>query len=124
MSKIFIFSGSILAFLAVALGAFGSHGLKPKLSPEMFSVYQTAVQYHMIHALGIILIGVIAHYITNSGLIQWAGGLLLLGILFFSGSLYLLTLTDIKWVGPVTPVGGLCFLAGWLLLAIAALKNL
>ena len=123
MSKIYIFIGSILAFFAVAFGAFGAHSLKPKLSNEMFAVYETAANYHMIHALALIIVGVIFHWINNSSMIQWSGLFLLLGIIFFSGSLYLLSVTGLKWLGPITPIGGLCFLIGWLLLAIAVIRN-
>lgn len=123
MSKIFIFIGSILAFFAVAFEAFGAHSLKPKLSNEMFAAYQTAANYHMVHALALIIVGVISHWINNSSMIQWSGLFLLLGIIFFSGSLYLLSITGLKWLGPITPIGGLCFLIGWLLLAIAVFRN-
>lgn len=122
MAKVFIFLGSINAFLAVALGAFGAHTLKNKLSEEMLTVYQTGVHYHIIHALGLLLIGIIAQRFTGSTLVNWSGGLLLLGIVLFSGSLYVLSLSGIRAFGAVTPFGGVSFLAGWILLAIAALK--
>lgn len=123
MAKIFVFLGSINAFLAVALGAFGAHALKNRLSEEMLAIYQTGVHYHIIHALGLILIGIIAQRATESTLVNWSGGLLLLGIVLFSGSLYVLSFSGIRAFGAVTPFGGVSFLAGWILLAIAALRH-
>lgn len=124
MAKYFIFLGSINAFLAVGLGAFGAHGLKSRISPEMLEIYQTGVQYHIFHALGLILIGIIAHWLSESNLILWSGALILAGIVVFSGSLYILSITGIRSFGAVTPIGGVTFLAGWILMAFAALKNL
>lgn len=124
MTKLFIILGSLNAFLAVALGAFGAHTLKSKLSQEMLTVYETGVQYHLIHALGLILIGIISHWITGSNLINWAGGLLLAGIFIFSGSLYVLSVSGIRALGAITPIGGMAFLIGWILLAVAAWKTM
>jgi len=124
MSKYFIFLGSVNAFIAVGLGAFGAHGLKSRITPDLLDVYQTGVHYHLFHALGLILVGVIAHWLGNSNLVTWSGGLILSGIIIFSGSLYVLSLTGIRTFGAITPVGGVAFLAGWILLAYASLKNL
>ena len=124
MHKIFLFLGSINAFMAVGLGAFGAHALKAKLSPDMLDIYQTAVKYHALHALGLILIGLILHSIAGSLLNIWAGWLISAGIIIFSGSLYLLSISGVRAWGAVTPLGGLCFLAGWLLLAIGSLKGI
>ena len=124
MSKFFIFAGSISAFLAVGLGAFGAHILKSKLSLEMMEVYQTGIHYHIFHSLGLILIGIIAYWISQSPLVNWSGGLILAGIIIFSGSLYVLSITGIRTLGAITPIGGVAFIVGWLLLAYAALKNL
>jgi uncharacterized membrane protein YgdD (TMEM256/DUF423 family) len=124
MSKVFIILGSLNAFLAVALGAFGAHGLQNKLTEQMLATYETGVKYHMIHALGLILIGIISRYTSGSVLINWSGWLICAGIVLFSGSLYLLSIGGIRWLGAITPLGGLCFLAGWLLLAVAAFKYL
>jgi uncharacterized membrane protein YgdD (TMEM256/DUF423 family) len=124
MARYFIFLGSLNAFLAVGLGAFGAHGLKSRISPEMLDVYQTGVQYHVFHALALILIGIIAHWLSQSNLIIWSGGLFLAGIIIFSGSLYVLSITGIRAFGAITPVGGIAFLIGWVLLAWASLKNL
>ena len=122
MAKTFIILGSINMFLTVALGAFGAHGLKGRLSADLMAVYQTAVQYHGMHALGLLLIGIIAHWLGQSALINWAGWLLLTGIVLFSGSLYTMSFTGILMLGAITPFGGVAFLAGWLLLALAAWK--
>lgn len=122
MAKTFIILGSINMFLVVALGAFGAHGLKSRLSADLMAVYQTAVQYHSMHALGLLLIGIIAHWLGQSALINWAGWLLLTGIVLFSGSLYAMSFTGIRMLGAITPFGGVAFLAGWLLLAVAAWK--
>ena len=124
MSKVFIILGSLNAFLAVALGAFGAHGLQNKLTEQMLATYETGVKYHMMHALGLILIGIISRYTSGSVLINWSGWLICAGIVLFSGSLYLLSISGIRWLGAVTPLGGLSFLAGWLLLVVAAFKYL
>lgn len=117
-----LLAGSLLAGLAVMLGAFGAHALKGSISPSMLEVFQTGVQYQMSHALGLILIGVLVEKF-NSQLLNWAGGFILLGTLLFSGSLYVLSLTSIRWVGPVTPLGGLALILGWLLMFIAILRH-
>jgi uncharacterized membrane protein YgdD (TMEM256/DUF423 family) len=123
MGKLFIFLGSINAFLAVAAGAFGAHALKSKLSKEMLAIFETGVNYHFLHALGLVLIGIIALKINDSNLVNWSGILFLVGIIIFSGSLYILSLTGIRALGAITPIGGVAFLAGWILLAIAAIKH-
>jgi len=123
MAKIFLFSGSAAAFLGVALGAFGAHALKSKLAAEMLAIYQTGVHYHLVHALGLILVGILAERTGNSALVSWAGWLLLAGIIIFSGSLYALSISGVRALGAITPIGGLSFLAGWALLAVAALRQ-
>jgi uncharacterized membrane protein YgdD (TMEM256/DUF423 family) len=122
MLKTFLMLGSLNAFLSVALGAFGAHALKSKLSPDMLNVYQTGVQYHMIHSLGLILIALLADKLGNSSLVNASGWALFIGIVLFSGSLYALSLSGIKVLGAITPLGGVSFLLGWILLAIAAMK--
>lgn len=122
LSKSILISGSLMAILAVVLGAFGAHGLKKILSAEMLLVYKTAVDYHFIHALGIILIGILHHQFPDSKLIFWAAMTLLLGIFIFSGSLYALSITEIKKLGIITPIGGLTFMIGWLLFALGIYK--
>lgn len=106
-------------FLAVALGAFGAHGLKDRLGPEHLPTWNTAVHYHALHALALVVFGVWRQRTPGSSL---AGFAFLLGILCFSGSLYGLALGGPAWLGPVTPFGGVAFLAGWLVLAVQALR--
>jgi uncharacterized membrane protein YgdD (TMEM256/DUF423 family) len=122
MLKTFVLLGSVNAFLSVALGAFGAHGLKSKISPDMLAVYQTGVHYQMMHALGLILIGILAEK-WASPLISWSGWALFVGIILFSGSLYALSISGIRILGAITPLGGVSFLLGWVLLAIAAYKG-
>lgn len=109
--------------LAVGLGAFGAHGLRSRLDAYSLSVYEKAVFYHFVHALGILCIAVLARTgaITMPGANR-AAGLLLLGILVFSGSLYALSVTGIRVLGAITPIGGVAFIAGWLLLAYEAVR--
>ncbi|SES91234.1 DUF423 domain-containing protein [Paenibacillus sp. NFR01] len=115
--------GAILAMLSVAFGAFGAHMLKDAISEEDLQVYQTGVHYHMIHALGLILIALVIGQWGESPRLKWAGRLLCLGIILFSGSLYALSLSGISVLGAITPLGGVCFLAGWLCLAWEALSR-
>jgi uncharacterized membrane protein YgdD (TMEM256/DUF423 family) len=119
----FVAIGSLSAFVSVALGAFGAHLLKNSLPPDMLSVYQTGVQYQMIHSLGLIAVGIAAAFLPGSKLLVRAGWAMLTGIVLFSGSLYALSVTQIKILGAVTPVGGVAFLVAWGLLAAAALKR-
>ncbi len=114
-SSLFIGLGALNAFLAIMMGAFAAHALKEDLGTYL-PVYNTGVEYQMAHALGLIMIGGIAHWQKTSAWLQAAGGLLLMGIILFSGSLYVLSLTGIRGWGMVTPVGGVCFLLGWLCL--------
>jgi uncharacterized membrane protein YgdD (TMEM256/DUF423 family) len=110
MKSGFLFLGALSALIGVGMGAFGAHGLKAILSPEMLTVYQTGVTYQMWHALG-------------SKLLNWAGWLMFIGILLFSGSLYLLVILDLKWLGMITPIGGVSFITAWFLIAIFAAKK-
>lgn len=112
--------GSVTMFLGVALGAFGAHGLKDALTAEAKSIYQTAVLYHLIHGLALICVGLMTIMKPTAPALRAAGWSFLIGILFFSGSLYLLSVTGVKKWGAMTPIGGLLFLIGWLCLAIAA----
>ena len=122
MERIFFGRGSILAGIAVGLGAFGAHGLRGILSPEDLVTFETGVRYQMYHALA--LLGV-AWAVTQweTVLLEWTGWLFVLGILVFSGSLYILVLTGQRWLGAVTPLGGLAFILGWILLASAAFRG-
>ena len=119
MDRTFLLLGSVAAFLAVTLGAFGAHGLRSRLSPEMMAVFQTGVQYHMAHALALILVSATLGRLSG-WLIQTAGWLFVAGIVLFSGSLYALAISGVTILGAITPLGGLCFLAGWACLAFAA----
>ena len=121
MSNLFISLGAINAFIAVAMGAFSAHALKDKLSEHYLSVIQTAADYQFYHALGLILIGLICLH-NKSRLTVSAGWLMFTGIILFCGSLYLLGLSGTKWLGMITPLGGLCFLIAWLILAYAHLR--
>ncbi|MDQ0214202.1 uncharacterized membrane protein YgdD (TMEM256/DUF423 family) [Oikeobacillus pervagus] len=119
--KVFVIIGAINAFLAVALGAFGAHGLEGKVEPRYLEIWKTGVQYQMFHALGLIVVGIISGQAASS-LLNWSGWLMLIGIILFSGSLYILTLTKIGVLGAITPFGGVSFLVAWVLLAMAANK--
>jgi len=123
MSKPILMTASILLALAVAIGAFGAHGLKAHLSTEMMQIYKTGVEYHFYHALGLLLIGILSISMP-SGLLNWSAILLTIGIIMFSGSLYVLAITGIKWLGAITPLGGLSFIAGWILLFVAVWKKM
>ncbi|MGY4688261.1 DUF423 domain-containing protein [Salibacterium sp. K-3] len=122
MWKLFVILGALNAAAAVGFGAFGAHGLEGKLSDRLMDVYQTGVQYHIMHALGLLAIGLVAAYAGGSALIVWAGWLLFAGILIFSGSLYTMAFTGISWLGAITPIGGTAFIAGWILLIAAVWK--
>jgi uncharacterized membrane protein YgdD (TMEM256/DUF423 family) len=123
MLRTFLILGSINGLIAVALGAFGAHVLKARLSSDMLSVFQTGVQYQMYHALALILVAILSNHLTSSGTVHWSGWLFFAGILLFSGSLYALSLSGIKVLGAITPLGGLAFLAGWIMLAWGAFKQ-
>lgn len=123
MQKFFLIAGAIAMALAVLLGAFGAHGLKSKLSQDMLEVYETGVQYHFYHAIGLLIVGFLAQYMPVSAMLEWSGWLMMFGILIFSGSLYLLATTGVRWIGAITPIGGLCFIAAWIFLALAVWKS-
>ena len=117
-ARVFLLLGAVNAFLAVALGAFGAHGLRGQIDPSLLSAFETGVQYHGLHALGLLCIGLLTRSHTSSWLAA-SGWLLTSGILLFSGSLYLMALTGTRALGIITPVGGIALLAGWLALARA-----
>jgi uncharacterized membrane protein YgdD (TMEM256/DUF423 family) len=121
--KAFIIIGAINAFVAVALGAFGAHGLADKLEPKYLEIWKTGVTYQMFHATGLLIIGLLISKVGASPLFTWSGWLMLIGIIFFSGSLYVLSLTKIGILGAITPIGGVCFLAAWVLIVIGAVKH-
>ncbi len=116
MTKYFFLAGAILAGLAVAFGAFGAHMLESKVSTSRLATFETGVQYQMYHALALLIVGYIS--LSHPGLLNSAGYCFLGGIIIFSGSLYLLVLTDTAWLGAITPIGGVLFIVGWILLAV------
>ncbi len=124
MKSIFLSLGALSALIGVGMGAFGAHGLKTIISPEMLTVYQTGVTYQMYHALGLIGVALIHRQAPDSKLLHWAGWLMFSGIVLFSGSLYALALLNHTWLGMITPLGGVCFLAAWLLIALFATPNI
>lgn len=123
MPKIFLILGALNTLLCIALGAFGAHGLKRILSPEMLTVYHTGVQYHFYHAFGIIIIGLLLLHFPKSRLIPLSGWLMMAGITLFSFSLYVLSLTGMRGLGIITPFGGVSFLSAWGLLIYAIWKE-
>ena len=123
MAKLFLALGSINALLVVLIGAFGAHGLKARLTVENMAVFQTGVQYHFYHAVGLILLGLIALQIPISPYLRWSGWLMLVGIILFSGSLYALSITNIRWLGMITPLGGTALILAWLMLTIGIMKS-
>ena len=128
MQKLFLITGTLLAGMAVALGAFGAHGLKKMVDADTIGIYHTGVQYQMYHALALLVVGILAGRVTNS-FYHYAGFFFLGGIVLFSGSLYLIASLKAMnkaitpGIGIITPVGGLLFLVGWVLLLFALLKK-
>lgn len=119
MLRIFLVLGAINAFFCVVMGAMGAHILKHKLTSDMFSTFQTGLQYHFYHALGLILIGVLILHQPQSKLLKLAGWIMFVGILFFSGTLYIISFTEMRTLGMVAPIGGLSLMSAWLMLAYA-----
>lgn len=122
--KTFIIIGAINAFLAVALGAFGAHGLEGRVEQKYLEIWKTGVTYQMFHATGLLIVGVLLGRLPANALLSWSGWMMLIGIILFSGSLYVMTLTKISILGAITPLGGLAFLAAWILIIVAAMKYL
>ena len=122
MERLFLVLGAASAALAVAAGAFGAHGLRARLAPEMLAVFETGARYHMYHALGLIAVAWAASRWPGSGAVA-AGWCFVVGTILFSGSLYVLSTTGLRWLGAITPFGGLAFIAGWILLAFAAARG-
>jgi uncharacterized membrane protein YgdD (TMEM256/DUF423 family) len=119
MDRFFFGLGCVSAFVAVALGAFGAHGLRSRLVPDMLMVFEVGVRYQMYHALALVALGAVAGRLPG-GLVATSCWLFVVGTVLFSGSLYVMSLTGQRWLGAVTPLGGLAFLAGWATLAWAA----
>lgn len=122
MHRTFLLIGAVAGVVGVALGAFGAHGLRARLTPDMLAVFETGVRYHMYHALAILGVASIAERLPASRLVLASGWLFLAGIILFSGSLYLLAVTGVRVLGAITPFGGVAFLLGWGCLALAALR--
>ncbi|HHW77461.1 MAG TPA: DUF423 domain-containing protein [Xanthomonadaceae bacterium] len=122
-AKVFLILGSVGMVLAVAMGAFGAHALKRTLTPDLMAVYQTAVHYHVYHALGLLAVGLLALHLPATASLRGAGVLMAAGLVLFSGSLYALSLSGSRWLGAITPIGGAAFLLAWLLLTIAVVRS-
>ncbi|KAA0888568.1 DUF423 domain-containing protein [Pusillimonas sp. ANT_WB101] len=119
--RLLVITGSLVLLTGVAAGAFGAHGLKRVIDPSMMSVWQTAVLYQLVHGLGMLALAALGARF-GSPLLSYAGIFMFAGIIIFSGSLYTLVLSQIKWLGAVTPIGGLAFLIAWALVALAAYR--
>ena len=121
MSRLAIQFGAGNAALAILFGAFAAHGLRNSLTPKMLEVFQTAVDYHLYHALGMLVIGLLLTYKSSSKLLITALILMIIGVILFCGSLYLLSVTETNWLGMITPFGGIAFIASWILVLLAFL---
>jgi uncharacterized membrane protein YgdD (TMEM256/DUF423 family) len=124
MAKLFITLASISGMLAVTLGAFGAHALKGRLDDYSRGVFETAVQYHFYHSLALLAVGLLAVSQPQTAMLKTSGWMFFIGILVFSGSLYLLSVSGIRWLGAITPLGGLAFIVGWACLAATGWKLL
>ena len=124
MANLVISLGALSGLLAVTFGAFGAHALRGRLDDYAMGVFETAVQYHFYHALALVAVGLLALHHPHTALLRSSGWLFVLGLVVFSGSLYALSLSGIKWLGAITPLGGLAFIAGWACLAVAGWKAL
>ena len=118
-----VLAGALLMALGVLLGAFGAHVLQSQLEPRRFASFQAGVQYHALHALGLLLVGLVARASGETVRLRWSARLMLAGIAFFCGSIYLMTAGAPRWLGMVAPVGGVSFIAAWALLAWHALRG-
>jgi uncharacterized membrane protein YgdD (TMEM256/DUF423 family) len=123
--NMFMLAGSISAALAGAFGAFGAHALKGRVEPALLEVYHTAVQYHFYHALGLFAVAMAAAHLPSeaAGTVKWAGLSMILGTVVFCGSLYVMSLSGQRWLGAITPLGGVAFITAWVLLAIAVARS-
>ena len=124
MAKYFITIAALSSMFAVIFGAFGAHALKNTLDDYSRGVFETAVAYHFYHSLALLAVGIIALSLPDSSLLKSSGWLFTVGLVVFSGSLYILSLSGVRWLGAITPLGGLAFIAGWACLAAAAWKSL
>ncbi|WP_252177572.1 DUF423 domain-containing protein [Endozoicomonas sp. 4G] len=124
MTQRYLLPGALCGLLSVALGAFGAHALKDQLSERYLEVWATATDYQFYHSLALVLVAVLAIHFKDSKKLRWSARLFLAGIILFSGSLYMLAVTGIGWLGAITPIGGVSFMLGWLFLAIFAVTEL
>jgi len=118
----FLLLAALSGFMSVALGAFAAHGLKNVTTTEMIAIFNLGVEYQFYHTFALIAVAFAGHWL-KSRLLDWAGYLFIVGTMLFSGSLYLYALLGTKWTGPITPLGGVCLLLGWLLIAVAVWRN-
>jgi uncharacterized membrane protein YgdD (TMEM256/DUF423 family) len=123
MSRHLIVIAGIFGLLAVVIGAFGAHGLKNRLAPDLMSAYQTGVQYHFYHALALLACGILMRTGIDNSAMRISGYAFIAGIILFSGSLYVLAVTGLRWLGAITPLGGVAFIAGWLFLILGVLRS-
>jgi uncharacterized membrane protein YgdD (TMEM256/DUF423 family) len=124
MERVFLGVAALAGALAVASGAFGAHALADRLPPERLATFETSARYLMYHALALLGVALaLARWPSTTGWLQASGWCFIAGMLLFSGSLFLLTLTGIRWLGAITPLGGVAFIAGWICLAVAALRR-
>ncbi|HUH94525.1 MAG TPA: DUF423 domain-containing protein [Casimicrobiaceae bacterium] len=121
-ARLCVIAGAIALAAGVVLGAFGAHAIKGRIGAESFSIYQTAVQYHFWHALGLLGVGILMAQWPGAQTLAWSAWLLIAGLILFAGSLYALALTGAAWLGAIAPFGGAAFIAAWLVVAWAALK--
>jgi uncharacterized membrane protein YgdD (TMEM256/DUF423 family) len=123
MEKNFLALAALLGALSVGLGAFGAHALENRLSANLLETYETAVRYQFYHVIALALVGLALARWPDSGLLTIAGWLFVVGILVFSGSLYLLVFSGLRWLGAITPIGGVAFIGGWIALAVAVWRS-
>lgn len=123
MSRTLLMIAAFSGAMAVMLGAFGAHGLKNRLTPELMAIYQTGVQYHFYHTLALLVCGLLIQTGVNNNFMRVSAYAFIFGIIIFSGSLYVLAITEIRWLGAITPIGGLAFIVGWITLMIGLMQN-
>lgn len=122
-TQFYLFLGSVNAGLSVILGAFGAHALKNYITDELIKTFNTGVEYHFYHSFGLFVIAFTFYLLPDSKLLKWSGRLMIMGILLFSFSLYILSITGIRSFGIITPFGGIAFVAAWILLTMAVIKS-
>ena len=122
MARTVLLIASLSGALAVMLGAFGAHGLKSRLTPELMAVYQTGVQYHFYHTVALLTCGLLIHNGMDNTAVR-VGAYSFIVMMIFSGSLYILAITDTRWLGAITPIGGAAFIVGWLALTIGVMRS-